>query len=44
MKNEVGCVVGIQDDYILVAFENGLEPRIMPVSEEMFDHGYFALA
>lgn len=44
VKEQVGCVVGIQQDYILVAFENGVEPRVMPVGAEGFDKGFFALA
>ncbi len=43
-KNEVGCVVGFFEGHILVAFENGIEPRIMPVSEECFEKGYFVVA
>lgn len=44
VKNQVGCVVGIQEDFILVAFEADLEPRLMPVSEDGFKKGYFSLA
>jgi hypothetical protein len=44
IKNRVGCVVGIQKEYILVAFEEKLEPQIMSVSEEFFERGYYMLA
>ena len=44
VKNQIRCVVGIQKNYILVAFEAGLEPRVMPVGEEGFERGYFVVA
>ena len=43
-KDRVGVVVGIQPEYILVAFENGLEPRIMAAGAEFFEKGYYAIA
>lgn len=44
VRNVVGCVVGIQEDSILVAFENGQEPQVVIVKEDEFAHGCFALA
>ena len=43
VRNVVGCVVGIQEDSILVAFENGQEPRISTIKEEAFEQGHFVL-
>ena len=44
VKNRIGCVVGIKEDYILVAFEGEVEPQIVPVKEDSFDKGFFSLA
>ena len=43
-RNEIGYVVGISDELelIQVAFENGIEPNIMPVGKELFDK-YFVV-
>jgi len=40
-KDLIGCVVGLNDQYILVAFEDAVDPRIVPVGAEMFDMGYY---
>lgn len=44
VKGRVGCVVGIQEDYILVAFEGEIEPQIVPANSDFFEKGYYALA
>ena len=44
VKGRTGVVVGIQPDYILVAFESDLEPRIIPAGSEFFEKGYYAIA
>ena len=44
IRNQVGCVVGINDGYILVAFEGEDEPRIVPMGVEFFEKGYCTLA
>lgn len=44
VKNRVGCVVGIREDDILVAFEGEVEPQIVPASAECFKKGYYTLA
>lgn len=44
VKGEIGCVVGIKEEYILVAFENDIDPRIVAVGPEGFDKGYFSIA
>lgn len=43
-RNRVGCVVGINEAYVLVAFEDAITPQIIPVGPEMFSHGYFSVA
>ncbi len=43
-KNRIGCVVGSNDTYILIAFEDAPEPQIMSISPEMFEHGLFSVA
>ncbi len=44
VKDRVGCVVGIKEDYILVAFEGDVEPQIIPANAEFFENGYYSLA
>lgn len=41
VKNEIGFVVGISNDYVTVAFEDGINPRMVPAGKEFFDKGYF---
>lgn len=42
-KHRVGVVVGRSKDYILVAFEDEVRPRITPVGHELFENGYFCV-
>ena len=44
VKNRVGCVVGINDNYVLVAFEDEVEPQIVSAGSEFFENGYYSLA
>ena len=44
VKGRVGCVVGINDNYVLVAFENEIEPQIVAAGSEFFEKGYYTLA
>ena len=44
VKNRIGCVVGIKEDYILVVFEGDVEPQIVPAGAEFFEKGYYSLA
>lgn len=43
INNRIGCVIGIQNDYILVAFENNLTPMIIPASVAFFEKGFYVL-
>ena len=43
-KDRIGVVVGIQPKYILVAFEDELDPRIIAAGPEFFEKGYYAIA
>ena len=44
VKKRVGCVVGILEDLILVAFEGEVKPDIIPMNSEFFEHGFSVLA
>lgn len=44
VRNQVGCVVGINDRQIMVAFENEPEARIIPISAGSFENGRYSLA
>ncbi len=44
VKKRVGCVVGILEDLILVAFEGKVKPDIIPMNSEFFEHGFSVLA
>ena len=44
VKNRIGCVVGVKEDYILVAFEDDMDPQIIPADAESFEKGYYSLA
>lgn len=44
VKNRIGCVVGIKEDYILVAFEGDIDPQIVAAGAEPFEKGYYSLA
>lgn len=43
-KNRIGCVVGVRDEYILVAFEGEVEPQIIAAGVEFFEKGHYTLA
>lgn len=43
-NGKIGCIVGIRDDYVLVAFEEKVEPWICAVGSEMFEAGYYKIA
>jgi hypothetical protein len=44
MSGKIGCVVGIKDEYIFVAFEDEIAPNVVSVSAEFFEKGYYELA
>lgn len=44
VKGRVGCVVGFNGDYVLVAFEDEVEPQIVSAGSEFFEKGYYSLA
>ncbi len=46
VKERVGCVVGRSqsDEYILIAFEDKVQPQIISVAPEGFEKGYFEIA
>lgn len=44
VKGRIGCVVGIREDYILVAFEGNASPNVVPADSEFFEKGFYALA
>lgn len=44
VKKRVGCVVGIKDDYVLIAFEGDMDPQIISANAETFEKGYYSLA
>ena len=42
---EIGCVVGFQENSVLVAFEgDNAEPRIVMTNSELFENGSYSLA
>lgn len=43
VKKRIGCVVGILEDLILVAFEGEVKPDIIPMNSEFFEHGFSVL-
>ena len=44
-RNQIGCVVGFGDGYVLVAFDEGTpKPRIQPVPSIGFERGYYSVA
>lgn len=44
IRKRTGCVVGIGDDYIVVAFEGAVKPQIVAINSESFEEGYYSLA
>ena len=44
IKGKTGYVVSIQREYILVAFENGIEPKLIPFTPESFKNGHCSIA
>ena len=44
VKGTVGCVVGVKKEYVLVAFEGEVEPRIVPANADFFEKGFYELA
>lgn len=43
VKNRIGCVVGIQDDCVHIAFEGDTEPQFVAAGPEFFEHGFYTL-
>lgn len=43
-NNRVGCVVGIGEEHILVAFEDAEEPTVLYAYEDNFEDGQFVVA
>ncbi len=44
VNNRVGCVIGIKEDTILVAFEGEQEPIVLKVEKGMFENKHYSLA
>lgn len=43
-SNQIGCVIGINEKYILIAFEEQHEPQIVQVDTELFAQGHYSVA
>ena len=43
VKDRIGYVVGINEEYIWVAFEDKDKPIMMPARKEFFDEGYYVV-
>jgi hypothetical protein len=43
VNNEIGYVVGINNEFVQVAFENGVKPLIVSAGKDFFDKGYFVV-